>query len=70
MWLTTIFLQPIPSGISLAGKILISALGTGISQKRNLSWFYREMLINVSVQITENYQVAFLLVFQRIAYPV
>lgn len=69
MWLITIFLLSVPAGISLAGKILlISVLGIGDSEKGNFSWVYRDVLVNVSVQITE--QVAFLLVFQRITHSV
>lgn len=56
MWLIRIFLLPIPAGISLAERILlISVLGIGDSEKSNFSWVYRELLVNVSVQITEKY---------------
>lgn len=48
MRLITIFLLPIPAGISLAGKILfITVLGIGDSEKGNFSWFYRDLLVNV-----------------------
>lgn len=48
------FLFPGPDGISLAGKILlISFFGVGDSEMGNFSWFCRDLLVSVSVQVTE-----------------